>query len=187
MSFPEALEIAAHLSVPAERSPKLNVEALYRRYGPMVLRRCRRILKDEQLALDALQDTFVQVLRHADRFHEAAPGGLLYRIATNECLLRLRSRRRHPETFNAELIDAVAGTDDPASVAVARTVLARLLRDESASTRAMAVLHLVDGLTLDEVAAEVNLSRSGVRKRLRGLLGRVRALVEPAEERLLAA
>jgi RNA polymerase sigma-70 factor (ECF subfamily) len=33
----------------------------------------------------------------------------------------------------------------------------------------MAVMHLVDGLTLDEVAVEVGLSVSGVRKRLRVL------------------
>jgi RNA polymerase sigma-70 factor, ECF subfamily len=37
------------------------------------------------------------------------------------------------------------------------------------STRVMAVLHYLDGLTLEEVSAEVGLSVSGVRKRLRGL------------------
>jgi hypothetical protein len=37
------------------------------------------------------------------------------------------------------------------------------------STRVSAVLHYVDGLTLEEVAAEVDLSVSEVRKRLRGL------------------
>jgi RNA polymerase sigma-70 factor (ECF subfamily) len=42
----------------------------------------------------------------------------------------------------------------------------------------MAVLHFVDGLTLEEVAAETGLSVSGVRKRLRGLR---HALVELAE------
>ena len=40
---------------------------------------------------------------------------------------------------------------------------------QQASTREMAVMHLVDGLTLDEVAVEVGLSVSGVRKRLRVL------------------
>ena len=40
----------------------------------------------------------------------------------------------------------------------------------------MAVMHFVDGLTYEEVAAEVGLSVSGVRKRLRTLKGRARAL-----------
>jgi RNA polymerase sigma-70 factor (ECF subfamily) len=35
----------------------------------------------------------------------------------------------------------------------------------------MAVLHFVDGLTLEEVARETSLSGSGVRKRLRALKG----------------
>jgi hypothetical protein len=48
-------------------SVAVDVEALYTRYGPMVLRRCRSMLGDEADALDALQDTFVQVLRHRER------------------------------------------------------------------------------------------------------------------------
>jgi len=37
-------------------------------------------------------------------------------------------------------------------------------------------MHLVDGMTLDEVARESRLSVSGVRKRLRGLKGRLAEL-----------
>ena len=40
----------------------------------------------------------------------------------------------------------------------------------------MAVMHLLDGLTLEEVAAETGLSVSGVRKRLRTLRSNVREL-----------
>jgi RNA polymerase sigma-70 factor (ECF subfamily) len=43
----------------------------------------------------------------------------------------------------------------------------------------MAVLHLVDGLTLEEVAAEMGLSVSGVRKRLRTLKAHVAELELP--------
>ena len=41
-----------------------DIETLYTTYGPMVLRRCRQLLRDEDLALDAMQDVFVRVLRH---------------------------------------------------------------------------------------------------------------------------
>jgi RNA polymerase sigma-70 factor (ECF subfamily) len=43
----------------------------------------------------------------------------------------------------------------------------------------MAVLYYVDGLTLEEVAEEVGMSVSGVRKRLRGLRGSLKDLEEP--------
>ena len=44
------------------------------------------------------------------------------------------------------------------------------------SSRTIAVLHYVDGLTLEQVADEVGLSVSGVRKRLRKLRDTVRSV-----------
>jgi len=49
-------------------------------------------------------------------------------------------------------------------------------RMTAASTRSLAFMHLVDGMTLEEVARESRLSVSGVRKRLRGLKGRLAEL-----------
>lgn len=148
----------------------IDPETFYQRYGPMVLRRCRALLGDEQKALDAMQDTFVQILRHRDRLDDAAPSSLLYRVATNVCLNRLRARRRRPEDANAPLLERIAALDvDQERRALASRLLARLFARELPSTRTIAVLHLVDGLTLQEVADTVGLSVSGVRKRLRGL------------------
>jgi len=71
----------------------MNVETLYRTYGPMVLRRCRRLLRDEDRALDAMQDVFVRVLKNQDRLKATYPSSLLYRIATNVCLNHIRDQR----------------------------------------------------------------------------------------------
>lgn len=154
----------------------LDVEDLYRTHGPMVLRRCRRLLKDEDQALDAMQDTFVQVLRYEDRLGTDGPSSLLYRIATNVSLNKIRSAKRRPEDRDEELLLTIADAPAGGSNPVARLVLDRVFRDELASTRTIAVLHLLDGMTLEEVASEVGLSVSGVRKRLRGLKARVAEL-----------
>ena len=45
----------------------LDIDALSRQYGAMVLRRCRRLLSDEDEALDACQDVFVRLIEHRDR------------------------------------------------------------------------------------------------------------------------
>ena len=45
----------------------LDVATCYAQHGPMVLRRCRRLLGDEARAVDAMQDTFVRLLTHAGR------------------------------------------------------------------------------------------------------------------------
>lgn len=157
----------------------LDVEDCYRRFGPMVMRRCRRLLRDEELALDATQDVFVQLIRHEAKLEGTATSSLLFRIATNVCLNRIRSRRRKPETPDDELLSAIADADE-GDGGFARALLQRVFKDELDSTRTIAVLHLVDGMTLEEVAAEVGMSVSGVRKRLRGLKARVAALEEVA-------
>ena len=156
----------------------MDVEALYRKYGPMVLRRCKRLLADEEKALDAMQDTFVRVLRHSDRLNDRAPSSLLYCIATNVCLNILRSDRRHPKVSGDEILLNVASAEDVEEKAVTRHLLEGIFRRERSSTRVMAVLHYVDKMTLEEVASHVGLSVSGVRKRLAALKTRTQALEE---------
>jgi RNA polymerase sigma-70 factor (ECF subfamily) len=158
----------------------IDAESCYRRYGPMVLRRCRHLLGDEDRAIDAMQDVFVQLLVHRERLEDKGLSSLLYRIATNVCLNRLRSRRRRPEDPDAELLNRIASMDvDTDRRADARSVLTRLFKREQESTRTIAVLHLLDGMTLEEVAGEVGLSVSGVRKRLRGLRAQLHAMEGP--------
>ena len=45
----------------------------------------------------------------------------------------------------------------------------RVLGRVDAPGRALAVMHLVDGMTVDEIAAETGLSASTVKRRLRAL------------------
>jgi RNA polymerase sigma-70 factor (ECF subfamily) len=149
----------------------IDVAALYRAYGPLVLRRCRRLLRDEAKALDAMHDVFVEILKRRASLDDRAPAALLLRVATHVCLNRLRSERRHPEDREQALLLAIAGDSGTTaeSRALARRVLDRVLGRSPESTRLMAVLHYVDQLTLEEVAAELGMSVSGVRKRLRAL------------------
>lgn len=163
----------------------LDVESHYLRYGPMVLRRCRTLLRDPAKAEDAMQDVFVSLIRNEDRLRDEAPGALLLRVATNVCLNRLRGDKRHPEDAHEDddlavrIAQADDGGGDAESRTLARSVLGKLFGADdplAASTRSLAFMHLVDGMTLEEVAREARLSVSGVRKRLRGLKGRLAEL-----------
>lgn len=153
----------------------IDVSTYYRQYGAMVLRRCRQILKDEAKAEDAMHDVFVELLRREASLQDQAPSSLLYRIATNVCLNRLRSTRRRREDKDEDLLCRIA-TADESEASSARQLLDRLFGQEPESSRVIAVLHLVDGMTLEEVASEVQLSVSGVRKRLRKLRSQVEEL-----------
>lgn len=144
----------------------VDSNSYYETYAPMVLRRCRKLLGDDHAARDAMHDVFVQVLTRADALVDAAPSSLLYRIATNVCLNRIRSRKRRPEDGDPEVLAQIAEHTDPAARSAARAVLDALFRHEPDDTAVIAVLHLHDRMTLEEVAAEVGMSVSGVRKRL---------------------
>jgi len=153
--------------------PGMDIEGLYQRYGPMVVRRCRQLLRDEEEARDVSQDVFVQLLRHRDRLTAQYPSSLLYRIATNLSLNRIRDRGRGPTLPGDEWLHQVSHRTD----LDAPLTLDRLFGRHPESSRTMAVLHYLDGMTLQQVADECGMSVSGVRKRLRAL----RASLMPKE------
>jgi RNA polymerase sigma-70 factor (ECF subfamily) len=149
----------------------------------MVLRRCRRLLRDEAKAVDAMHDVFVEILRRKDSLEASSPAGLLLTTATHVCLNRLRSERRKPEDSEDEMLFQIAALESSSSAeeqTLAGRILTRLFSGQPESTRVIAVLHYVDRLTLEEVAAEVGMSVSGVRKRLRTLKERLPAVAEAA-------
>jgi RNA polymerase sigma-70 factor (ECF subfamily) len=153
----------------------IDIEALYVRYGPMVLRRCRQLLRDEEEAQDVAQDAFVQLLRRRDHLSDRYPSGLLFRIATNLCLNQIRDRRRLPSLPGDEFLDEVAHRDDLDTP----LLLDRLFGRHPESTRTMAVLHWLDGMTFEQVARHCGMSVSGVRRRLRALRGTLEEIREP--------
>jgi RNA polymerase sigma-70 factor (ECF subfamily) len=153
----------------ARLSGAIDVEQYYRDYGPMVLRRCRRLLRNEEQALDAMQDTFVNLLKSESRLKHQAPSSLLFRIATNVCLNRIRARSRQPEDSDSRLLARIAAATSPEDSSMARFSLASLFSQQPESSQTIAALHLVDGLTLEQVAQQVGMSVSGVRKRIRKL------------------
>ncbi|MBN2737278.1 MAG: sigma-70 family RNA polymerase sigma factor [Spirochaetales bacterium] len=153
---------------------KINVEELYKKYGPMVLRRCRQLMNNnEEAALDAMQETFVRLLKYKERLKAYAPSSLLYTMATNVCLNLIRSKKRYQDHCDDEVLLRIAVSDSTEERVWAEDMLDRIFSKEKASTRTIAVLYYIDKMTLEEVSAEVGLSISGVRKRLRSLKQKV--------------
>lgn len=115
----------------------------------MVLRRCRQLLHAEDEALDACQDVFVRLIERRRRLNGRFPSSLLYTMATNVCLNRIRDRARHPATPDEDRLHAIACGQSPGAESEARLLLDWLFNRHPASSRTIAVLHYVDGLTLD--------------------------------------
>lgn len=150
---------------------------LYEAYAPMVYRRAMMLLRDVTEAEDMVQNVFLRVFERWDSLDVSQPSSLLWNTATRLCLNRIRDKKRRGlDTDTSELLLSIACADDDEGEKEARGILAKLFSHEPESSRTIAVLHFVDGMTLEETAREVGLSVSGVRKRLRGLQAKVKNL-----------
>jgi RNA polymerase sigma-70 factor (ECF subfamily) len=78
---------------------------LVRATGGRLLAVARRMLGNEEEARDALQDGFLAAHRALPGFRGTARVSTwLHRIVVNACLMKLRSRRRHPEAAIEDLL-----------------------------------------------------------------------------------
>jgi len=148
----------------------LNTQQLYERYAPMVLRRCSKLLGDESAAADIAQEVFIKVWEKRNSLNTDYPSSLLWRMATNMCLNHIRDRKRRGENISCDdMLMQISCAEDIENEAGNRDLLARLFKRQPESSRTIAVLHYIDGMTLEEVANEVKMSVAGVRRRLRAL------------------
>ena len=148
------------------RETTLDVEALYRSHGDMVLGRCRNLLRHEADAQDACQEVFLKVHRYRESFRaEAKPSTYLFRVTTTVCLNRLRSRRRRREDLQDEET-AVPVRDTLLAGHALRDLVQRVLALADEKTQAAIIYHYVDGMTHAEVGELLGLSAAAIRKRI---------------------
>jgi RNA polymerase sigma-70 factor (ECF subfamily) len=145
----------------------IDVAAWYEKYGPMVMRRCRSLLRSEDEAMDAVQDVFLNLLLSQKRLRPAFPSSLLYTMATNVCLNRIRARKREaPGDFFSDGGNFFPVVDEGSGQVDAELLVQAILKGESEQTRAICFMYYADGMTLEEIGKTVGASISGVRKKL---------------------
>jgi RNA polymerase sigma-70 factor (ECF subfamily) len=157
--------------------PTAQVERLYRQYGAMVHRRCRRILRDEEEALDATQDVFARAIRYWDTWDGKAERiNWLNRIATNHCLNRIRDSKGRREKLEQRKGERPAVGTGPASHRELEQLdlVHAVMRDMPEDLQRLAILYWFDEMTQAEIATEVGLSVPTVRKRLRQFIHEAR-------------
>ncbi len=150
----------------AKNREDLDIAQIYRRYGDMVLGRCRGLLGNEADAQEAAQDVFLKLHRYRDSFRgDASPTTYLFKITTTTCLNRIRTRKRRPEDPVEELPPPVE-TDTLLDLVELRQLVNVLLADEDERTIHSVVYHYADGMTHAEVGEILGISGAAVRKRI---------------------
>lgn len=142
-----------------------EVAQAYRRYGHLVLRRCQRILRGDSAAEDMLQEVFVRLWRYGDAFAAVdAKLPWLYRVADRCCFDHLSRSRRGQSTPVGE---AEAPDRTPEAQALEdREIVLRFLDRFDDRLKQVAVLHYLDELSQEEIAAATGWSRQTVFKKI---------------------
>lgn len=145
-----------------------EIALAYERFGAMVLRRCRRIMRNDAAAEDVLQEVFVRVMRHHSAL-AAADSKLawLYRVADNCCFDQLRRQRHAPPA--SEPMTSQQTLEE-------RDVVLRFLGRFDERVQQVAVFHYLDGMTQDEIAQATGWSRQTVFNKLSHLRERAEVL-----------
>ncbi len=155
-----------------ERARRGDVEAfevLVRDGMPVVHRRALAILGDEADARDAAQETFIAAWRELPRLRDAARyDAWLARIALNACRMAIRRRGRVREIPADGLAGLRIGDDgsNGAASAADRDAIRRAFRRLPVEQRALLVLHHVEGRSVDELAAVLDVPGGTVKSRL---------------------
>jgi len=146
--------------------PVDNVEALVETYGNMLYRICFVMLKSDQDAQDAVQDTFIKYMNKAPAFESPEHmKAWLITVATNTCRDARRMRQKHTHVDADSLPDRAAQPED-SSILRALTALPE-------KYRIVLTLHYVEENKVGEIAKIIGKTPSAVKMRLkkgRGLL-----------------
>lgn len=150
-------------------------------------RTARLILRDEERARDAVQETLlrawldIRAVRDPDRFD-----AWLYRVLVRACYVEAgRHRRRQTVEIRVEALDAPGDRGDGAGVA-ARDQLDRGFRRLTPDQRAVLVVHHYLGLRDAEAAEALGIPPGTFKSRLSRATATLRAAIE-ADERLAAS
>jgi RNA polymerase sigma-70 factor (ECF subfamily) len=150
----------------AGRVTNVEVDDAYRSYASLVLRRCRRILRDDAAAQDALQEAFLRFWRYG-RTLRISESRLtwLYRVAERCCFDQLARGRRRSEAELAGIEEQRDGPSVPGDLEHRQLALRFLDRFDD-RVKAIVVLYYLEEMTQEEIATAIGWSRQTVFKKI---------------------
>lgn len=157
-------------------APVSDPQSAYRTYGPALIRKAERILRNREDAVDIVQALFCDLLVKPPPQMDLP---YLYRAVTNRCLNSLRDRATRARLLEREqpAPEARVRCDDEV---IGLQLLARLSDRLDGAHLEVLVCRFVDDMTQDEIAEHLGTSRKTIGKRLARIRDEVLALREAA-------
>ena len=155
-------------STPTAEIP--TTAALFREFADGVYTLGYRILGDRHLAEDAVQETFIKVMKSLHTYRGDGPlAGWLYRIGYRETIAIARRRRDQPMDTEVLSRELEPSNENVEQSVIERELSARLdkaIRSLTDPLRGAFVLRDIEGLSTAEVAEALEISESAVKMRL---------------------
>lgn len=161
------------------RSDTHDIGRLYQQHGGEVLNYLARRCPDEA-AQDLLQETFLQVVRSADRLESVTmPRAWLFGIARNMLARHFRGKAG-AEPVLESAPEAAAKTSEDRRLPAMREAIAQLAPE----LRETLELRLTDELSYEEIASVLGVPVGTVRSRLHNAVRRLRTVLTTPETTL---
>jgi RNA polymerase sigma-70 factor (ECF subfamily) len=172
---------------------ELAYDEMVHRFGPRMLSVARRLLNNEQDAQDAVQDAFLSAFRSINSFQgDAKLATWLHRIVVNAALMKLRSKRRKPESAIDDLMpkyneDGHRQTSGDWRVTHDTAVQTGEIREQVLHAidqlpelyREILLLRDIEELSTEESAQQLGITEGAVKTRLHRARLALRELLDP--------
>lgn len=171
-------ELAAEYAAYKTDAP---VEELMTRYYAPAWHFAEGLLRDRFLAEDAVQSTFVRVVRGIDRYDpQRSFATWFYSILRNLCRDAARGRTRHQRKL-ARLASEAPNTPAVPQVALASDV-EEMLQGLDPEDKRILILRYIHGLDVAETADVLSISPEAAKKRAQRALKKVSQVLSPGSE-----
>lgn len=157
-------------------------DQLYARHGRALYAFIYRHLGDASASEDVLHETFMVMLRERDGGRAAESlRAWLYQVARNQCLNRLRSRRRGQRALSAVEDLPTAAVVQPDAALEARQTAERLQQAVAALPPGLAELYTLRarGLSYEELAQVLAVPVGTIKSRIHEMVRRLREEMTP--------
>lgn len=150
-----------------------DFEEFYRVYGRRILQTCKRILKEDESAKDALQETAIKVFLKGTQFRgESTLWSWIHRIAVNVSLEMIRRDRSILLRTSEDVRDLhLMDERKPSpfrhlhSIEI-RLKLWRAFCRLGPKHRQILILHMLEGFTISEIAKHLQIREGTVKSRI---------------------
>lgn len=159
----KTLDIHQALVEKSRQGDRKSQAALYKAYAKAMYNLCTRMLNDDALAQDVLQESFIDAFQKINSFRgDATFGAWLKRIVINNCISALKKRQRLRETNLDESSESVLAdgmeSETETGDLPAPEIIQQAIKELPTGCRTVFTLYCMEGYSHKEIASIMQVS-----------------------------